>query len=89
MSFQPGDLLVCVANNVDNPVWKGIKPIIGEYYTWRRNYESGKYGYVEEIISPISPTSGIEYAHGAFWYKKVEVDISEVVEVLENQLVNS
>lgn len=79
--FKPGDLLECIANDVTNPKWKGIKPEIGQYYTWRGNsFFSGIigkfYGYVEEIISPIDPASNREFVHDKKWYRKVDVNVN-------------
>lgn len=80
--FQKGDLLICVANDVRNPLWAGIRPEIGCYYTWRGNGPEPDCGYVEEIISPRTLT-GFEYAHAMHWYKKVEeVDITEIQEII-------
>lgn len=88
MSFQKGDLLLCVDNAFTNSKWKGILPVIGEYYTWRADCpDSESHGYVEEIVSPIAPT-GFEYSHAKDWYKKmdIEVNINELIE--ESKLVN-
>lgn len=87
MNFQKGDLLICVANDVENPQWEGILPEIGQYYTWRGDnpHFPEHFGFVEEIISP-TYADGLEYSHAKAWYKKVDdnVNIEELME--ETQL---
>lgn len=74
MKFQPGDLLICVSNEMNNPEWKGILPEVGRYYTWRGYFrEYDHVGYVEEIVSPME--YGCEYAHAVQWYEKVDSDV--------------
>ena len=88
--FNPGDLLVCVSNEVTNPAWKGIKPVIDNYYTWRETLkEYPDHGYVEEIRSPIDPANGSEYAHSIDWYKKIDdvVDAQALVDSISQELV--
>lgn len=72
-----------MANDVENPNWVGIPPVIGDYYTWRGYFsKSSKFGYVEEIVSPRT-LSGMEPCHDVSWYKKVEeVDITEIQEII-------
>lgn len=83
MSFQVGDLLECVANDVSNPDWGGIPPVIGDYYTWRGNDPfTNLCGWVEELRAPVSLSHSMEPVHLKRWYRKVEdnIDIKNIVE---------
>jgi hypothetical protein len=83
--FKAGDLVKCVDCFVINLNWHGIRPVIGEYYTWRGDTftEPHKYGFVEEIIS--SKFNGLEYCHMKEWYVKVPaIDAQALVAELQH-----
>jgi hypothetical protein len=71
--MKVGSLVECICNNVENPAWVGILPVIGETYTIREifEYEGDTLCYVEEIVSDIAD-DGHEYAHDIRWYREVQ-----------------
>lgn len=85
--MQPGSLLICVDNKIQNPHWAGILPVIDEYYTCRKCFldpiSKQEMVYVEEIISPMK--GNIEPWHSKTWYKEVQppMNVEEVLKIAE------
>lgn len=72
--MKKGDLLVCVCNDINEPAWFGITPEVGHYYICRADHilRQTDVCYVEEIVSGVDPSNGIEWVHAKGWYKVVE-----------------
>ncbi len=70
--IQVGDEVICVANKINNPSWKGTQPVLNEIYTWRSDHEVFEdLGYIEEIVSE-KMLGGEEYPMYKGWFEKVK-----------------